>query len=46
MENPKKKRAQDMYTTLKECLTNPEFLRALEIMSRNEKNVYKNHMYG
>lgn len=45
MENPKKDRAQGTYTTLKECLTDPEYLRVLERMNQSQKEAYKNHYY-
>ena len=45
METPKKNRVQGTYTTLKECLTDPEYLRALEIIERCEKYAYKHSIY-
>lgn len=45
METPKKNSAQGTYLTLKECLKDEEYLKALEIIERDTKNRLKNHYY-
>lgn len=44
MATPKKKNVRDMSTTLKACSTDPDYLRALEIIERSEKFAYKNNI--
>lgn len=45
MENTKKQNVRNMYTTLKECLEDPGWLEAYEIIKRDTKNRLKNHLY-
>lgn len=45
METPKKKNAQNMSITLKECSENEDWLKAYEIIARDSKNRLKNHYY-
>lgn len=45
METPKKKNAQNMSITLKECLENKDWLKGYEIINRDTKNRLKNHLY-
>lgn len=45
MENPKKNLVRNTYTTLKECLTDKMWLKALEKLSNSEKRAYKEHLY-
>lgn len=44
METPKKKNVRNMFTTLKECSTDPDYLKALEIIERSENYAYKNNI--
>lgn len=45
METPKKQNAQDTSNTLKKFLQDEDFLRALELIERAEKNSLKNGFY-
>ena len=45
METPKKHRAQGTFTTLKDALNNENYLRALELIERAQKNSLKNGFY-
>lgn len=45
MEKKKKNSAQSTYTTLKECLENPAWQKAREIIERDTKYRLNNHFY-
>jgi hypothetical protein len=45
METPKKKNAQNMYITLKECLESQGWLEAYEKIKRDTSHRLKNHLY-
>ena len=45
METPNKKNVRNMYTTLKECLTNQAWLKAYEKLKRDTSNIIRNHLY-
>ena len=45
-ETPNKKNAQNMYTTLKKCSEDPDWLKAYEIIKRAEEYILKNKCYG
>ena len=46
METPNKQNAQNTLNTLKQCLQNEAYLRALDMMERIENATYKNGYYG
>lgn len=45
METPNKQNARSTSLTLKECLKNPDYLRALDTIIRAQKNAIKNGLY-
>lgn len=45
METPNKKNARNMYTTLRECLENQDWLKGYEKIKRDTSNRLKNHLY-
>lgn len=45
METRKKSSARGTYITLKECLEDPDYQKALKIIERDTKNRLKNHYY-
>lgn len=45
METPKKNNVRHTYTTLKECLEDPNWEKAYDIILRNLKYRLKNHCY-
>lgn len=45
METPKKNNAPHTYTTLKECLKDPRWEKAYNLLLRNIRTMIKNNMY-
>lgn len=45
MEAPNKQSAPSTSLTLKECLNDPDYLRALDIIVQAQKNAIKNGLY-
>ena len=46
METPKKQNAHGTSNTLKQALQNEDYLKAMKLMERIEKDAYKNGYYG